>query len=197
MSREQTRQDIDHILAGLSSVETPPDLEREVMAHLATIMREEPLQEKTGPRAMRWSRPRWFVVLPVSSFAALVLFLALHLSRSGPATPTFKPVDSTSVSKVLPGKSVPALREKVSPSLRIKAAPPKTPPRRQARLTLASASLSYPAPPAPLTDEEKLLAHIAYKADPVQVAALDRLAIEAKEQTEREDFHRFFNGGNE
>ena len=193
MRREQTRQDIDQILASLSSVETPPELEREVMAHLATIMREEQPRERTERRAMRWSQPRWFVLLPASSFAALVLLLSFHMSRPGSTKPTFKPVENTSVPKaLLPKKSVPALQGQVSPSLRATAARPTL--RRRARLTLALANVSYPAPPAPLTDEEKLLLHIAYKADPVQVASLDSLALEAKEQAAREDFQRFLNG---
>ena len=107
--------------------------------------------------------------------------------------PHVKSVENTSVSKaLLPETSVPALQS-WSVLGAMCAIRPKTP-RRQARMTLALANVSYPAPPAPLTDEEKRLLHIAYKADPVQVASLDSIALEAKEQAAREEFQQFFNG---
>jgi hypothetical protein len=51
---------------------------------------------------------------------------------------------------------------------------------------------SHPAPPMPLTEQERLLLKIAHRGDPVQVAMLDprmRAARDAEEQTE---FQRFF-----
>jgi hypothetical protein len=51
---------------------------------------------------------------------------------------------------------------------------------------------SFPAPPAPLTEQERLLLQLARASDPVQVAMLtpDELALE--EARNREEFQRFF-----
>ena len=77
----------------------------------------------------------------------------------------------------------------------------RTPPKpmvRRARLTLAAqpkeelAAVSYPAPPMPLTEQEKLLLRIVHRNDPVQIAMLDPLQREAKYADERAQVQRFF-----
>jgi hypothetical protein len=51
---------------------------------------------------------------------------------------------------------------------------------------------SFPAPPMPLTDQEKLLLRIAHKGDPVQLAMLDP-ALRARENAEdKAQFQQFF-----
>ncbi len=51
---------------------------------------------------------------------------------------------------------------------------------------------SHPAPPLPLTPQEKLLLRIAHKGDPVELAML-RPEIRARQQAEgKAEFEKFF-----
>jgi hypothetical protein len=51
---------------------------------------------------------------------------------------------------------------------------------------------SHPAPPLPLTEQERLLLRIAHKGDPVEMAMLDPLLRAARDEEEKTDFQRFF-----
>lgn len=53
-------------------------------------------------------------------------------------------------------------------------------------------AVSYPAPPMPLTEQEKLLLRVAHKGDPVELAMLNP-EIRARQETQSEDeFKEFF-----
>ncbi len=54
------------------------------------------------------------------------------------------------------------------------------------------AEQSFPAPPLPLTDQERLLLRIVHRGDPVQLAQLTPAAREAQLQRERDDVSAFF-----
>jgi hypothetical protein len=51
---------------------------------------------------------------------------------------------------------------------------------------------SHPPPPMPLTEQEKLLLRIAYKDDPVEVAALNPAVRAARYEEEKAEVQRFF-----
>ena len=51
---------------------------------------------------------------------------------------------------------------------------------------------SYPAPPAPLTQEEKLLLRIAHKGDPQELALLNPVLRAARDAEEKAEVERFF-----
>jgi hypothetical protein len=51
---------------------------------------------------------------------------------------------------------------------------------------------SFPAPPMPLTEQERLLLRIAHKGDPVEVALLDPNQRSLKEMKERAEYQSFF-----
>jgi hypothetical protein len=51
---------------------------------------------------------------------------------------------------------------------------------------------SHPAPPMPLTEQERLLLRIAHKGDPVELAMLDPLRRAARDVEEQTEFQRFF-----
>jgi len=51
---------------------------------------------------------------------------------------------------------------------------------------------SHPAPPMPLTEQERLLLRIAHRGDPVQVAMLDPRMRAARDAEEGAEFQRFF-----
>jgi hypothetical protein len=51
---------------------------------------------------------------------------------------------------------------------------------------------SFPAPPMPLTEQERLLLRMEHKNDPVELAMLDPKLWELSEVEEKEEFQRFF-----
>ena len=51
---------------------------------------------------------------------------------------------------------------------------------------------SFPAPPMPLTDEEKLLLRMVQKSDPVELAMLDPKVEALRDAEEKVEFQRFF-----
>jgi hypothetical protein len=53
-------------------------------------------------------------------------------------------------------------------------------------------AVSYPAPPMPLTEQEKLLLRVAHKGDPVEFAMLDPKLRAVKDSEEKTQFQSFF-----
>jgi hypothetical protein len=51
---------------------------------------------------------------------------------------------------------------------------------------------SFPAPPMPLTEQEKLLLRIAHKGDPVELAMLDPVVRATRDAEEKADVKNFF-----
>jgi hypothetical protein len=51
---------------------------------------------------------------------------------------------------------------------------------------------SHPAPPMPLTEQERLLLRIAHRGDPVELAMLDPMRRAARDVEEQTEFQRFF-----
>ncbi len=51
---------------------------------------------------------------------------------------------------------------------------------------------SFPAPPMPLTEQEKLLLRLRHKNDPVELAMLDPKLRELQDAQEKAEFQRFF-----
>jgi hypothetical protein len=51
---------------------------------------------------------------------------------------------------------------------------------------------SFPAPPMPLTDEEKLLLRMVHQGDPVELAMLDPKMEALRDAEEKAEFQRFF-----
>jgi hypothetical protein len=51
---------------------------------------------------------------------------------------------------------------------------------------------SHPAPPMPLTEQERLLLRIVHRGDPVELAMLDPMRRAARDVEEQTEFQRFF-----
>lgn len=90
----------------------------------------------------------------------------------------------------------------IAPPMAATREPPKQPGRR-ARLTTALLSqkealavVSYPAPPMPLTEQERLLLRIVHQGDPVQIAMLDPIRRDARYVEERTEIQKFFTPSN-
>jgi hypothetical protein len=53
-------------------------------------------------------------------------------------------------------------------------------------------AISYPAPEEPLTEEERLLLRIAHRGDPVEIAELNPVLRNARDEESKKEFQRFF-----
>src|SRR5260370_20369978 len=51
---------------------------------------------------------------------------------------------------------------------------------------------SRPAPPMPLTEQERLLLRLVHKDDPVELAMLDSKVRELQDREDKAEFQRFF-----
>jgi hypothetical protein len=51
---------------------------------------------------------------------------------------------------------------------------------------------SYPAPPMPLTEQERLLLRLVHKDDPVELAMLDPKLRDLQDSEDKAEFQRFF-----
>jgi hypothetical protein len=52
--------------------------------------------------------------------------------------------------------------------------------------------VSFPAPPLPLTEQERLLLRIAHRGDPVELAMLDPKMRAARDEEDKAEVQRFF-----
>jgi hypothetical protein len=57
---------------------------------------------------------------------------------------------------------------------------------------VTAALVSFPAPEAPLTEQERLLLRIVHRGDPVEVAMLNPQELAREEALEAAEFQRFF-----
>jgi hypothetical protein len=205
-SMKNSDEAIEKVLAGLRDVATPAGMERRILDGL-----EERAAARSGV-SLRWFRAVWFGV-PVSyavcGVAAGVILFALAV----PAVRRFGqgPVQSrigAAALKSVPGiPSVVAIKD-MEPVLRV-------PGMRFAKSADAAGgqfvraadaaggseedvaesemrAASFPAPPMPLTEQERLLLRLAHRNDPVELAMLDPKLRELQDAQEKAEFQRFF-----
>ena len=198
------------VLAGLRDVETPEGLERRILEGM-----EERAASRRSEAGRRWYRPVWQGV-PVAYAAcgvAVVGFAVVMLM-----VPAVRRVGHGGVQAqmgVAPVKGVPAMRSVVTKhdaETVLHASDVRFAKRVDAAedgLVRAGVSArdseddvalsetraaSFPAPPMPLTDQEKLLLRLAHKNDPVELATLDPKLRELQDAEDQAEFQRFFSG---
>jgi hypothetical protein len=206
---KNSEEAIEKVLAGLRDTEAPDGMERRILKAL------EDRALARSPSMWRRLRPLWLVapVRPVATmslacgiaFAGLFAFaLAIPaIRRLGHA-----PAQSLAQSKMnsVPVGSLPsATPETVAKSAELPSQGSgarligrKNVSRAKAVRDSDSEALnemhdaSFPAPPMPLTEQEKLLLRIAHKGDPVELAMLDPAVRAARDAEEKADVTKFF-----
>ena len=194
---------IDTVLRGLGEVQSAADFEGQLLLRLA----ERPVMAKRERR--RGWLSRWpmfageaFAMRRIAGYAgtaaAVLLTLALALVSRHHAAP--REVPRTGIARLADRA---AIRPEVAgagtvqpvahaPSTAIRRAEVlrrgrNAAPRREIRV-----AASFPAPPMPLTAQEKLLLRAAHAGDPRQSALLDTNLRASVEAARAEEFHRFF-----
>jgi len=160
---------IDKVLAGLRDTEPPAGLERRVLA----AVHERAAAPRTLP--LRWAALGGFAL---AAAAVIALFAS---PRHSPAPPAIEAIAQ-------PQPETPA-----TPHASVEPVSPR--PRRHTPAIRANSetpaptgnilTASFPAPPMPLTDQERLLLRIARRGEPQPAPSLDPDAL-AQQETHSE-----------
>lgn len=189
----QADQAIDKVLAGLGKAEAPVGMERRIL---------ETMQSRASAGA-RWGwrwMPGRFPVGAAACAAALAgvvaLVLAVPAIRHRPASPTrsAKAVPSTPAAP-LPAMENAELQRPASATRSPRRAKPRKLEVADPEEALAVREMnapSRPAPPLPLTAQEKALVRFVRTRTPEELAAIDPAKWAAQDEQQRAEFDRFF-----
>jgi hypothetical protein len=204
---KNSEEAIDRVLAGLRDADAPVGMEGRILEALED-------RASVGSRSgWLWFRSMWLVTathpVAVRSLVcgvALGLFAAVSLGI--PAIRRLGHAPAQSKMNQVPAGSMPlATQEAVAKSVELPLAGSSA--RSVRKMNLRSAreipdsdgdsvalsemrAPSHPAPPLPLTEQERLLLRIAHKNNPVEMAVLYPMRRAARDAEEGAAFQRFF-----
>jgi hypothetical protein len=204
---------IEKVLAGLRSPDAPVGMERRIL---------EALQDQVSARSRSgWRRLIWLAMpaRPVAGrslacgvalagmFAVALAIPAIRRLGHVPAQSKMNPAPAASLLRAtpegvaksaqrpLPGSSVRSMEQtnaREQTNVR-RARDVRNSDRNSDSVALDEMrAASHPAPPMPLTEQERLLLRIAHRGDPVELAMLDPLRRAARDVEEQTEFQRFF-----
>ena len=182
--RKGSEDAIRQVLEGLRDVETPIGMERRIL---------DAVQDRALVRPARMPLRGWSAVLACAMVALLVIPMAYRGVRR-PVQPNTHSV-SAGVSKT----AVDSTPKREPPVAAVQSVRLKTNAKR-AKLMRDSESAelremhaaSFPAPPMPLTAQEKLLLRIAHHGAPEELAMLNQEMRDKREADSNSEFQRFF-----
>jgi hypothetical protein len=199
---ENPEKAIERVLEGLRDAEAPVGMERRIVEAV-----RDRVAEGAGHGWLR--RPIWLETRRVGwgagAVAVLVAVAMLYTMRRAPDLPQRRAVAVmpavgskvavASGGPVLPGGTErPDDTERQDVRERLGVSRMR---RASARVvedgeSIAMGAANHPAPPMPLTEQERLLLRIVHKGDPVEMAMLDPMQRAARNVEERTEFQRFF-----
>jgi hypothetical protein len=204
---KNSEEAIEKVLAGLRDAEAPEGMERRILDALenGAAVRTESVWHRLLPLwllAPAGAMTRVLVCGAALAGVVVVVFAtsAIRHAGSSPAQ-SKKEVAPERLSPVPPSvgdaPSVAASSREGRAGLRVRSAVGET----QLVQTVDSEdsvawsemrAASFPAPPMPLTEQERLLLRIAHKGDPVEVALLDPNQRNLQEMKEKAEYQSFF-----
>ena len=198
-----TEERIDTVLAALRDVKAAPGIEQRI--HTALLR----AADAPAPVKLRWASLRTPQLAgATAAVAGAALLLSLYAHRRLPGKPAHRQnafASSASPEQISNGAPN-ALAAQLSPVIThttFKAIGLAAPKRRQTNPTVvpiaasgeseqAATEQGFPAPPLPLTEQERLLVRLVHRDDPVQLAQLTPAARERELQRDREQVREFF-----
>ena len=210
---KNSEEAIAKVLAGLRETEAPDGMERRIVRALED-------RASARPRSVwRRMRPLWLIapagtrslawgVAFAGLFAVALAIPAIRRLGHAPAQSSPRSLAQSKMNSA-PAGSLP-LATPVTPETVAKSAelpPPRSGMRLVTKTNVSrvktvresdSVALnemhgaSFPAPPMPLTEQEKLLLRIAHKGDPVEIAMLDPAVRATRDAEEKADVTKFF-----
>ena len=195
---QQFDHEIDRLLAGLRQVQPPAGMDHRILDTLRDTGAHAP-QHSASTRL--FALPIWASALPAIVLVAAFAWntLATHpaaIPRHS-AWPSTAPVLHADVPAIPIPASGPTPQRTLSkasqPRTRSAKAQPSKSLRAEDELALREMrASSHPAPPLPLTKQERLLLRMARRRDPDQIALLDPEARERQLAAGRKDVQDFF-----
>ena len=202
---KNSEQAIEKVLSGLNGVEAPSDMERRI---LRKLQNHTSLSAAQSTRSLLQSRfPSWlaehtraFAIATACGIAALLVVLITPAIRhTGHATAPSTPSAQSAPAAVQPSPTemTAATSAQAPTSIARKAATHHT---NRTTPTSAEDDLaeremrapSLPAPPMPLTDQEKLLLRLVHANDPVELALIDSKSWATQFTRSKAQFDKFF-----
>jgi hypothetical protein len=206
---------IEKVLAGLRDAERPDGMERRILRALEETATQESEWSWSRLRLMWLERALMTRVLVcATAMAGLVVVLAIPaLRRAGRAPVASMPAESkidSPPSAELPrvvlkseGETASVLQASGTgvgvvriPGVRVATRPDNGEENSErGGDSLAVSEMvapSHPAPPMPLTEQERLLLRIVHKDDPVEMAVLNPVLRAARDAEDKAEFQRFF-----
>jgi hypothetical protein len=177
---------IARLLAGLRDAEPQPGIERRILQAMQAreTVASMPFWKRLRPQTL----PAFAIWLASAlAITGALVAIALHQRWRVPADsshPSTLAVRQQSPAEVIMRPApVPARRPASRPWPKHSRAVPPVPDLRAA---------SFPAPPLPLTEQEKLLLRLAHRRDPEDTAILNPAAQAAQSARANEQFQQFF-----
>jgi hypothetical protein len=176
---------IERLLAGLRDAEPSPGMRRRLL---------EAIETHPAASASPWHRRTlpWLLRPAMALLLACVLAFTIKVHRYRD-TPTY--IRSHATAADTPHATAPeAVAQKAPARPHGKTSPvPLRPPQTDPESPVQEAqAASFPAPPLPLTDQEKLLQRLAHRNDPQDMTLLNRDAQAAQSAKAMQQFQQFF-----
>jgi hypothetical protein len=178
---------IGQVLAGLRDVDAPIGMERRVL---------DAVQDRASVKSARMPPWVWGTALACAMVTCVAISIVYRAARV--------PVQSNGSSVpavVVPKVALEAATKNVSPVLTAQSVRSKTNVKvKRAKVVRdgdtaalrAMQAASFPAPPMPLTEQEKLLLRVVHHRDPEELAMLNQEMRDKREEDNNAEFQRFF-----
>ena len=204
---EDSDKIVERLLAGLRAAQPPHGMERRIVIALEQL-EASPRQTRLWPRWSEHAFSRRLLLCGVALSAAIAVFLALTTIRRHGIPPASiatrtSPLPTPPVADAAPAserKPPPTTDSSINKPGTINKQRPMDRPRTKAAAHEVVRNVTplhitpetgFPAPPMPLTAQEKLLLKLAHRGDPEQLAMLTHLvAVQIEE--EKRDVTDFF-----
>lgn len=208
-SAKDSGEAIEKVLAGLRDVEAPAGMERRILDGLDGHARKRSASWRWQGAVMRG--------IPVSYVACGAALAVFVLALAVPAMRRFGHTPAQPKMAAVPAGSTPATRSVVAatdadsaprePKVHLASAPDAS---RAAMVRVTGSvgdsaadpedsvamsemrAASFPAPPMPLTEQERLFLRITRSGETVELAVLDPHLRELEDRKEKAEFQRFF-----
>ena len=180
---------VERVLAGLREAEAPIGMERRILGAVL---------DRASVKSVRMPLWAWSTALACAMVACVAVSMVYRAARI--------PVQSnlhSAPAGVMPKVALEITAKSVPPVLAAQNMRPRANVKR-AKVVREGDSVafremdtaSFPAPPMPLTEQEKLLLRIAHRGDPEELAMLNNEMRAKREADGQTEFQRFFEPAN-
>jgi hypothetical protein len=182
--RNVSEDAIRQVLEGLRDVETPNGMERRIL---------DAVQDRASVRSARMPLWGWSAALTCAMVALFAVSMAYRVARTSVQMNVHSAAAGVSKGAVeSTEKSEPQVVAVQGVRLKTNAKRAKLVRDSEPAESHEMHAASFPAPPMPLTEQEKLLLRIAHRGDPEELAMLNQEIRDKREADSNAEFQRFF-----